>query len=185
MMLDNVEMNYERLLKNVISVVKEWHVKLGYRKERIRLYYKKSSLMAMLKVSEAELYTQLIKFSEYAEKWIGKTEIQNTDAETVCFLLSETAGEYVNENTPSSGFIYDFIAEISKHGSTISSVTDVFYKYSDKVAAKDWPEPDFDKVIYFEDSSIDEFIYCLKEEGGHIIYHRFTKEDFEDMFGEI
>lgn len=35
---------YKKLLKNLIDVIKEDHAKLGFRKEKIRLYYPLSSL---------------------------------------------------------------------------------------------------------------------------------------------
>ena len=38
------EQGYEKLEKNIIDVVKEQQSKLGYRKEKIRLYYPRNSL---------------------------------------------------------------------------------------------------------------------------------------------
>ena len=40
---------------------------------------------------------------------------------------------------------------------------------------------DFDYVIYFTDSSIDAYDYCIREEMGHTIYHRFARADFEAL----
>ena len=40
---------------------------------------------------------------------------------------------------------------------------------------------DFDEALYFEDPSIDEYYYCVKEEMGHLIYHRFLKEDYQKL----
>lgn len=40
---------------------------------------------------------------------------------------------------------------------------------------------DFDYVIYFTDSSIDGYDYCIREEMGHTIYHRFARADFEAL----
>ena len=37
-------MDFARLEKNIIDVIKEEQAKLGYRKEKIRLYYPLSSL---------------------------------------------------------------------------------------------------------------------------------------------
>jgi hypothetical protein len=38
---------------------------------------------------------------------------------------------------------------------------------------------DFDYVMYFNQPAIDPYYYCIKEEMGHTIYHRFTKEDYK------
>ena len=37
-------MNYEKLEKNIVDVIKEQQAKLGYMKEKVRLYYPLSSL---------------------------------------------------------------------------------------------------------------------------------------------
>ena len=42
---------------------------------------------------------------------------------------------------------------------------------------------DFDYLIYFE-SGEDSYYYCFKDEGCHIIYHRFMPEDYQDLFSE-
>ena len=43
---------------------------------------------------------------------------------------------------------------------------------------------DFDELLYFEDGVPDEDYYCFKTEGEHLIYHRFTKEDYQALFGK-
>ena len=40
---------------------------------------------------------------------------------------------------------------------------------------------DFDVVFYFDDWKIDAYYYCVKEEMGHTIYHRFTREDMVEL----
>jgi hypothetical protein len=44
------------------------------------------------------------------------------------------------------------------------------------------PDEDFDCLVYFEDGQPDSFRYCLTQEGCHVIYHRFTIEDFQEDF---
>ena len=51
------------------------------------------------------------------------------------------------------------------------------------IAIEKKPEgSDFDEVLYFKDASVDAYYYCVKEEMGHTIYHRFTKEDMENLW---
>ena len=38
-------------------------------------------------------------------------------------------------------------------------------------------------VIYFENGE-DSYYYCFKDEGCHIIYHRFMPEDYWDLFSD-
>ena len=37
---------------------------------------------------------------------------------------------------------------------------------------------EFDLLLYFPDGKPDSYYYCLKQEGEHVLYHRFTREDY-------
>ena len=44
---------------------------------------------------------------------------------------------------------------------------------------------EFDYMICFENDPEDTYRYCFKDEGCHIIYHRFLPEDYEEFrFGK-
>ena len=103
------------------------------------------------------------------------------DGERYCFRLPEEASEYVHEHTASSGFLYDFIAVIGRHGARIEEVEAVFRKYSECVHIEKLVSEDFDYLMYFEDGVPDDYRYCLTDEGHHIIYHRFTPQDYEAL----
>lgn len=46
-------------------------------------------------------------------------------------------------------------------------------------------EKEFDHVVYFKDD-IDPYIYCIKEEMGHLTYHRFSRNDYLRLgFGHL
>ena len=40
---------------------------------------------------------------------------------------------------------------------------------------------EFDYRVSFADDPEDSYIYCFKDEGCHIIYHRFLPEDYADF----
>ena len=103
------------------------------------------------------------------------------DGERYCFRLPEEASEYVHEHTASSGFLYDFIAVIGRHSARIEEVEAVFRKYSECVHIEKLVSEDFDYLMYFEDGVPDDYRYCLTDEGHHIIYHRFTPQDYEAL----
>ena len=67
-------MDFARLEKNIIDVIKEEQAKLGYRKEKIRLYYPLSSLnhFFQLDVDETGMQEKLSRFSEYEEGKLGR-----------------------------------------------------------------------------------------------------------------
>ena len=68
-----------------------------------------------------------------------------------------------------------------KHACTKEEITAVFEKFG-AYECRQMPDGmDFDYVIYFTDSSIDAYDYCIREEMGHTIYHRFARADFEAL----
>lgn len=125
--------------------------------------------------------TLLLDAFRVAERYtLGDIRI-SCDGERYCFRLPEEASEYVHEHTASSGFLYDFIAVIGRHGASIAEVEAVFRKYSDCVHMEKLDSEDFDYLMYFEDGVPDDYRYCLTDEGHHIIYHRFTPQDYEAL----
>ncbi len=169
-----MDTRFKALDKSIWDSVKEEQVKLGYRKEVIRLYYPIDSVERML---DGEVTALLDEFRAAERDTLGDIKI-SCDGERYCFRLPEEASEYVHEHTASSGFLYDFIDIIGRHGISIEDVKAVFIKYSDRVHIEKLQSEDFDYLIYFEDGEPDDYRYCLTDEGHHIIYHRFTPEDY-------
>jgi hypothetical protein len=175
-------MNYKKLEKNISDVIKEEQVKLGYRSEAIRLYYPLQSLNRFLSTDcdISGMYKALDGFAESVRDKFGEVEISNK-AERFCFSLPKEATEYVYNHTDKTGFIYDFIDTVSRHGATIDDVIAQFKKYSEHVNVEKVTHGEFDYLVYFEDGKPDDFRYCLTDEGCHIIYHRFTVDDYDDF----
>ena len=80
-----------------------------------------------------------------------------------------------------SEFISSFIETIGKHGCTIDELLQQFHRYSDHVHVERTTHGEFDYLVYFEDGVPDDYRYCITDEGCHLIYHRFTPEDYEDF----
>jgi hypothetical protein len=179
-------MDFSRLEQNICDVIKEEQVKLGYRKESIRLYYPILSLNRFLRsdLNIKEMKAVLKEFCDLIEDKLGKTEVSN-QGERFCFCFSPEASEYIYLHTEQKGFLYDFINTISGHHVSLEDVILQFKKYSDCVHVEKVSHGEFDYLVYFEDGKPDKFRYCLTEEGCHIIYHRFTIDDYNDFhFGE-
>jgi len=175
-------MEFDRLENNIIDVIKEQQAKLGYRKEIIRLYYPLSSLNHLLgsNLSENEMLDAMKQFSEYTSDSLGCVRAA-VDRERFCLEIPEGGSEYVHANTSENEFIVQLVDIISKHGCTIDDITTLFKSHSQKVVVKQSNDDDFDYVIFFEDDG-DKYIYCFKDEGCHMTYHRFLPEDFEELF---
>jgi hypothetical protein len=176
------KLDFSKLEQNICDVIKEDQIKLGYRKEVIRLYYPISSLNHFLKseLDIAQMREALEQFCGTVLDKLGEIEISN-EGERFCFCFPAEASEYIHTHTPQTGFLYDFIAAVSRHGVTIDEIIRLFKTYSDCVHVEKVANGEFDYLVYFEDGQPDAFRYCLTDEGCHVIYHRFTVEDYEDF----
>ena len=174
--------DFTGLEKNIIEVIQEEQIKLGYRSELIRLYYPITSLNRFFHTdaAEKEMSELLAEFSKKTVQTLGGVEISNK-GERFCIAIPLSGVDYVHEHTNGSEFISSFIETIGKHGCTIDELLQQFHRYSDHVHVERTTHGEFDYLVYFEDGVPDDYRYCITDEGCHLIYHRFTPEDYEDF----
>ena len=180
-----MKMNTEKLIKNIIDQIKEAQIKLGFAKETTRLYYPVESLNAMLGI-HAKNDKEMLEL-------LASSDIHNTGLGTLLFSAHKgrieisvppEGAEYVHEYVEEPAFLKAIIELFRQnHHCTVSDVRALFERFSkDFVCEKMSEGSDFDEVFYFKDASVDSYYYCVKEEMGHTIYHRFTKEDMENLW---
>ncbi len=176
------DMDYTRLKNNIVDVIKEEQVKLGYRSETIRLYYPLKSLNRFLgqKLDTEAMLAALSSFCDGVKEELGAIEISNA-GERFCIKIPPEGVDFIHENIDDSEFICEFIRLIEKHGCTMDELIALFRRFSDKVHVEKAEHGEFNYLIYFEDGKPDNYRYCLTDEGCHIIYHRFTPEDYLDF----
>ena len=126
--------DFTRLEKNIIEVIQEEQIKLGYRSELIRLYYPITSLNRFFHTdaAEKEMSELLAEFSKKTVQTLGGVEISNK-GERFCIAIPPSGVDYVHEHTNGSEFISSFIETIGKHGCTIDELLQQFHRYSDHV----------------------------------------------------
>lgn len=179
------EFDYSNLERSLIDVIKEEQAKLGYYREDIRLYYPLSSLNHFFGTNVDEVTMQSIldgKGSGDAKLFdkLGMVEVSHR-GDRFCFRIPPEGVEYVHENTKENEFIRELVALVAKHGCTIDQVYELFEAHSDRVKREKMDNGEFDECIWFEDDADDPYYYCFKQEGEHMIYHRFLPEDYEDF----
>lgn len=180
-------MNIEKLEKNLRDLILEEQVKLGYRKELLRLYYPLSSLNHLLEVdcTEKEMLERMKEFSEATRAHFGGITV-SSQKERFCIQIPPEGVEYVHEHQGEDDFLVKFIETIACHGCTLQDVETLFTQYSDQVFEGSYAGDDFDYLFYFRDNKPNDYRYCITFEGRHVIYHRFTPEDYVDYdFGEV
>lgn len=147
----------------------------------IRLYYPLSSLNHFMETNadSEEMQELLTDFPKAAEDIFGEVGITHAK-DRFCFALSEKASEYVHENMKPNEFIKELVELVAKHGCTMEDIEVLFRSHSDKIVAEPMDNGEFDRMIRFEEGE-DKYYYCFKDEGCHIIYHRFLPEDYADF----
>ena len=179
-------MNYNRLENSLIDVIKEEQAKLGYMKEKISLYYPLSSLNHFFgnETDAAGMMEILKDFPSYIEEKFGEVAVSHR-GDRFCFTVSEKASEYVHNNMKENEFIKDLIGLISHHGCKMEDIFELFRQHLDQITIEEMHSDEFDYMICFENDPEDTYRYCFKDEGCHIIYHRFLPEDYEEFgFGK-
>ncbi|MBR1390676.1 MAG: DUF3877 family protein [Lachnospiraceae bacterium] len=176
-------MREERLLKNITDQIKEAQIKLGYVRETVRLYYPLSSLKAILQsevTGLAQMKTQLEHNEVFQHSPLGPIRME-IHGDRMELSISPEGCAYVHGQVDASPFLRDIIELFATHHAcSIAQVQEVFARYSTSYVCQQMePGMDFDYVLYFTESGVDEYYYCVRMEMGHTIYHRFMKEDFE------
>lgn len=189
-----LQYNYDNLQRSLIDVIKEEQAKLGYYREVIRLYYPLSSLNHFFGTNvEADEMQRILDgtgeqdhtpiaagMNEALSDKLGMVEVSHR-GDRFCFHIPPEGVEYVHENTTENEFIRELVQLVAKHGCTIEEVYQLFTKHSGHVRREPMENGEFDVRIWFEDVAEDTYYYCFKQEGEHMIYHRFLPADYEDF----
>lgn len=166
-------MNYLRLEKNLTDNIKEAQLKLGYDNRPMGFNYMSTSLSHLLDIECTE--EVLADFAEYVKTRLGKLDFRAI-RNGWCITVSAYGTAYVN-NLTGYDFLSELINSVRKHGTSMEQVLDIFRKYSENIIIKEIRNDEFDLLVY----GVDEYYYCLTNEGCHITYHRFIREDYEDL----
>lgn len=178
--------DYRRLEAYLCDVVLEEQLKLGYERETIRFYSPCASVGHILHLEDRtceSVHRALLPFRDYVKDTLGDIKVSKCSGERVCFLIPETGVTYVHENWRNRPFLEDLIACFQRHGITLSDVKQVFLKWSEEVRCIHIGSDEVDDVLYFENGEPDSYRYCVKFDAEHASYHRFLKEDYEELFG--
>ena len=191
-----LQYNYDNLQRSLIDVIKEEQAKLGYYREDIRLYYPLSSLNHFFGTNVGADEMQCILdgkgkgetdhdmiaggMNEILSDKLGMVEVSHR-GDRFCFHIPPEGVEYVHENTTENEFIRELVQLVAKHGCTIDQVYELFQAHSDQVGREKMNNGEFDERIWFKNYADDPYFYCFKQEGEHMIYHRFLPEDYEDF----
>lgn len=175
-------MNFDKFEKNLINVIKESQIKLGYESIDFGVNYVTSSLLHMLDgVTEDNLENALNDFAKAKKDIFGEITVSKIDV-GYRLTVSSKGVDYVHSLVGENDFLVEFINQVRNPLGTIDDIVNVFKKHSDNVHIEETKNnPEFDYLIYFEDGTPDDFWYCIDTEDLGMTYHRFMKEDYLDF----
>ena len=175
-------MDYQALEEHIKDSVMEEQAKLGFRKEVLRLYYPVGMLNTLFGTAcdAEEMQQALAGFTDFAKERLGEVTITHKK-DRFCLLLPEETSIYVHEHKKENEFIHQLVELVGKYGCTMNEILDLFHTYSENIITEQMNNGEFDRLIRFADNSKDPYYYCFKDEGCHIIYHRFLPEDYADF----
>ena len=175
-------MGFKRLEKNLIDIIKEEQAKLGFRKEEIRLYYPLISLNHFFEADDDvdEMQTRLEQFPEEVKKKLGDICVTHKK-DRFCLHIPEQGSVYVHEHEKPDEFIRELVELVGRHGCTMQEIWELFCKHSSHVECQKIENGEFDWMFRFAEDEEDPYYYCFKDEGIHIIYHRFLPEDYREF----
>ncbi len=181
----NRKIEYDVILHHVTDMVEEYLIKLGYEETSIGLYYPIDSLNRMLgtklSVDEMEEFLLDMVKDPSAEDTLGAISISH-DGDRFCLRIPAGGVTYVYHHKDKNEFLEEFIATTTKHGCSIDDLKEVFHHHAEDVVCEKIECEDFDYLLYFKDGMPDAYRYCIKFEGEHTTYHRFTAKDYEALF---
>lgn len=175
-------MTFDILEKNIMDVIQEEQAKLGFRREKIRLYYPLSTLNHLLGTTDTaeQMEVTLTGQPESMIQKLGKLNVTRR-GERFCLCIPEKGSIYVHEHFAETGFIYELIRLIGQHDCKMENIRQLFLQYSETIYVEEVQGEDFDVMIHFPQGSGDPYCYCFRDEGGHVIYHRFLPEDYAEL----
>lgn len=186
-MEDRLTEGFLNLERNLEAMVHEGIVKLGYRRgEQISIYYDYDLLVYLLNIEEAkdnpkyDIMPNLQEFLSFIQKNWGKVTIE-LENNRYKFILSAFAVSYVHIKNKDNTFLSDLINVISKKDCNLDEILKVFRNYSEEVVSQESTNLEFDYVVYFKDTTIDEFKYCFTFGELGKYYHRLTDYDYNNL----
>lgn len=176
-------MEYSYLKKDIIGIVKESTAKIGYSNNKMHLYYPLASLNRLTESDfDEEKMSEALKEFALSKEMLEMSKepiLISNKGERFCITVPAEMVTYIYKEIEDSPFLLELLKVIQKHDVSFEKIVAVFNKFSDSVVINEMENSDFDFLLYFGNGVPDDYRYCFKLEGEHIIYHRFSSKDYE------
>ena len=129
---------FEKLENSLIDVIKEEQAKLGFKEEKIHLYYPLLSLNHFFSVLDSadEMEARLQNLPEELISKLGDVAVSHK-GDRFCFYIPEPGSVYVHENMKENEFIKVLIELVQKHDCTKEKLLELFASYWEKTECQE------------------------------------------------
>lgn len=179
-------MNFNRLEKNLCDNIFEAQLKLGYDRRPMSFNYMLGSLSNLLgaECPPEEIERILAEFSGFVSPRLGNITFRAIK-DGFCITVPESGTAYVNSHHEEGAFITGLVSAVREHRDA-EYILGLFRKASPDVCIELHDNEEFKYLAYFPDGSPDEYYYCISSEeeldgSFHASYHRFIREDYEEL----
>lgn len=134
-----------------------------------------------------ELDGALLLFAQDVEPVLGKIGFSR-QGERYFIEVPEKGCAYIADAVPEPEFLKRFLSVITAKDSTLEKIRACFRDFAG-MHGLGYTEEDKEgegagHVFYFSSAVPEPYIYCVEEDEFGLTYHRFTREDYEDLFRE-
>lgn len=173
------------LEKHILDTMKEWQLKMNSIDTDIRLYYPKNSLCRYMKtendIDNGVLTQKIEAYITMTMPYLGAVSITE-QKDRYCIHINKDGCEYVEKNISMPEFLAGLLEELKVQ--KLESMVSYFEKYAvvhNTKLCKKTDEDDGGTILYFADENVEPYVYCIDQNEFGITYHRFTKEEYEEL----
>lgn len=134
-----------------------------------------------------ELDGALQIFAQDVEPLLGKIRFSR-QGERYCIEVPVKGCAYIADAVPEPEFLKRFLSVITAKDSTLEQIRTCFRDFAGMhglgYTEEDKEGEGVGHVFYFSSAVLEPYIYCVEEDEFGLTYHRFTREDYEDISGE-
>ncbi len=177
-----------KLEEHIIDTIKEWHLKIGYQEESIRLYYPLDSVKDFFDIDinekeDAEQFCRIVQ-NYLSEKMSEMGEVKVSLAkQRFCIEISRELNQYIANFIEASDFLRDFLETLLT--GEIEAVRTLFQSYAEKNHGDYAEKPHHGEggiAFSFLEEEIDPYVYCVEQDAFGLTYHRFVRTEYEKLF---
>ena len=173
----------ELLWTSLTDMIRETHIKVGYTASACGINYLRSSLCAMLRLTDDALEPALAEFFAAYSDRLGTPEITH-HGDILHIRIPKEGAAYVHDNLPENDFLKALVGLLKAQDGALTeeAILALFRTYAPDVRTvhpANAEELGADLVIWFADGKPDPYCYCMENEMGFWSYHRFGAWDLD------